>query len=166
MQDELLVKVEPGVDVSSTRPNMALEHLGQELNSTLDALADLRNRGITHVVNSPELVFVGDQSSGKSSLMSAIAGISPRRRSPATTRCPLHIRVSTAPESPCRVYLGKDYEYLPPIAGDSIANDNVRMGNNKYPPWKALPPHRQARLGFKTVPHRHVPSLSPGEVRL
>jgi GTP-binding protein EngB required for normal cell division len=38
-----------------------------------DALGDIQPLGVSHVAVLPELVLVGDQSSGKSSLMSALA---------------------------------------------------------------------------------------------
>ncbi|KAI1180723.1 P-loop containing nucleoside triphosphate hydrolase protein [Nemania sp. FL0916] len=51
----------------------ALAGLGIEVKEYNDALMDIRPLGISHVAVLPELILVGDQSSGKSSLMSALA---------------------------------------------------------------------------------------------
>jgi len=151
--DSDVLSAVPSVHPSFSGPNMALKDFGQELKTTLDALADIQARGISHVVSLPELVLVGDQSSGKSSLMSAIAGLSLPRSSGTCTRCPLHIRISKAREWSCRVVLKQDYEFVPPRHGRAITIDDVNQ-NNKFPPWKKLPVNRQARNEFKTVQDR------------
>ncbi|KAM7208314.1 P-loop containing nucleoside triphosphate hydrolase protein [Naviculisporaceae sp. PSN 640] len=134
-------------------PNLALKEFGQDLKEGIDALAEIQSRGISHVANLPELVLVGDQSSGKSSLMSAIAGLSLPRSSGTCTRCPLHIRISRAPEWSCRVFLKEDYEFQQPAPGHIITIEDVTR-NNKFPPWTPLPVERQARHEFKTVRDR------------
>ncbi|KAK4238126.1 P-loop containing nucleoside triphosphate hydrolase protein [Achaetomium macrosporum] len=129
-------------------PTRALRDIGHRLKDINDALGELQARGIQHVANLPELVLVGDQSSGKSSLMSAIAGLSLPRSSGTCTRCPIHIRVSRAAEWSCRVFLKQDYEFCPP--DHPITERDVKQ-TNKYPPWVKLDPSRQARREFKTV---------------
>lgn len=152
-------KQEPGNDASTLAsfhdssfigPNIALRGFGQELKEAMDALAEIQVRGISHVANLPELVLVGDQSAGKSSLMSAIAGLSLPRSSGTCTRCPLHVRISQAPEWSCRVFLKEDYAFQPPSPGHPITLQDVTP-NNKFPPWKQLPVQQQARHEFKTV---------------
>ncbi|KAK4147347.1 P-loop containing nucleoside triphosphate hydrolase protein [Dichotomopilus funicola] len=128
--------------------NRALRGMGQGLKAINDALGELQARGIQHVANLPELVLVGDQSSGKSSLMSAIAGLSLPRSSGACTRCPIHIRVSRADEWSCRVFLKQDYEFRP--TNHQLTERDVTK-NNKFPPWVKLDPSRQARTEFKTI---------------
>ncbi|KAM7220430.1 P-loop containing nucleoside triphosphate hydrolase protein [Rhypophila decipiens] len=155
------IKREPENDASTLAsiqgsfigPNLALKEFGQELKEGIDALAEIQSRGISHVANLPELVLVGDQSSGKSSLMSAIAGLSLPRSSGTCTRCPLHIRISRSPEWSCRVFLKEDYEFRPPTPGHPITIDDV-TSSNKFPPWRPLPASRQARHEFKTVRDR------------
>lgn len=51
----------------------AFTDIGKVLNEYNDALGDIQLSGVSHVVDLPELVLVGDQSSGKSTLMSALA---------------------------------------------------------------------------------------------
>ncbi|KAK4098027.1 hypothetical protein N658DRAFT_432899 [Parathielavia hyrcaniae] len=128
--------------------NRALRDIGQKSKDIIDALGELQARGIQHVASLPELVLVGDQSSGKSSLMSAIAGLSLPRSSGTCTRCPIHIRVSRADEWSCRVFLKQDYEYCPPT--HQLTERNVTNAN-KFPPWVKLDPSRQVRREFKTV---------------
>ncbi|KAK1759895.1 P-loop containing nucleoside triphosphate hydrolase protein [Echria macrotheca] len=132
-------------------PNRALKDFGQPLKAINDALGELQARGIQHVVDLPELVLVGDQSSGKSSLMSAIAGLTLPRSSGTCTRCPIHIRVSRADEWSCRVYLKKDFKYVPrdhPITKQDVT------ARDKFPPWVALDPTLVERCEFKTVRDR------------
>ncbi|KAL2018080.1 hypothetical protein VTK56DRAFT_1266 [Thermocarpiscus australiensis] len=129
-------------------PNRALSAIGRELKDINDALGELQARGIQHVANLPELVLVGDQSSGKSSLMSAIAGLSLPRSSGTCTRCPIHIRVSRAEEWSCRVFLKQDYEFQPP--SHPITERDVTSAN-KFPPWVQLDPSRRMRREFKTI---------------
>ncbi|KAL2194416.1 P-loop containing nucleoside triphosphate hydrolase protein [Corynascus similis CBS 632.67] len=128
--------------------NRALRGIGQKLKDINDALGELQARGIQHVASLPELVLVGDQSSGKSSLMSAIAGLSLPRSTGTCTRCPIHIRVSRADEWSCRVFLKQDYEFCPP--NHPLTERDVTAAN-KFPPWVKLDPSRQARREFKTV---------------
>jgi GTPase SAR1 family protein len=128
--------------------NRALRGIGQKLKDINDALGELQARGIQHVASLPELVLVGDQSSGKSSLMSAIAGLSLPRSSGTCTRCPIHIRVSRADEWSCRVFLKQDYDFCPP--NHPLTERDVTKAN-KFPPWVKLDPSRQARREFKTI---------------
>jgi GTPase SAR1 family protein len=128
--------------------NRALRDIGQKLKDINDALGELQARGIQHVASLPELVLVGDQSSGKSSLMSAIAGLGLPRSSGTCTRCPIHIRVSRADEWSCRVFLKQDYDFCPP---DHPITERDVTTANKFPPWVKLDPSRQARREFKTV---------------
>ncbi|KAH6641107.1 P-loop containing nucleoside triphosphate hydrolase protein [Chaetomium tenue] len=115
--------------------NRALRGMGQKLKDINDALGELQARGIQH-------------SSGKSSLMSAIAGLSLRRSSGTCTRCPIHIRVSRADEWSCRVFLKQDYDFCPP--NHPLTERDVTR-NNKFLPWAKLDPSRQVRREFKTV---------------
>ncbi|KAK3492203.1 P-loop containing nucleoside triphosphate hydrolase protein [Neurospora hispaniola] len=139
------------MDRSFIGPGQALKDFGQELKDINDALGELQARGIQHVVSLPELVLVGDQSSGKSSLMSAIAGLSLPRSSGTCTRCPIHIRISRADEWSCRVFLKEDYAFVPrnhPITLQDVTD------RDRFPPWVKLDPSRQTRKEFKTIRDR------------
>jgi GTPase SAR1 family protein len=70
-----------------------------KLKAYSDALGEFQLLGVSHVVELPELVLVGDQSSGKSSLMSALARLNLPTSSGVSTRCPFHIRMSSSKDS-------------------------------------------------------------------
>jgi len=143
-----LASAPQSVQGSFIGPNRALKDFGQKLKDINDALGELQARGIQHVANLPELVLVGDQSSGKSSLMSAIAGLTLPRSTGTCTRCPIHIRVSRADEWSCRVYLKIDYAYQQrdrPITKEDVTN------RDKFPPWVPLDSNHVQRHEFKTV---------------
>ncbi|CAK7229060.1 hypothetical protein SCUCBS95973_007090 [Sporothrix curviconia] len=91
--------------------------IGDKVKELNDTLGELQSLGIQHVTSLPELVLVGDQSAGKSSLMSGFSGIYLPRSEGACTRCPVHIRLSGAHGGGpwvCRVSLQQDYDYRPP----------------------------------------------------
>jgi interferon-induced GTP-binding protein Mx1 len=75
--------------------------LGEQLNSVESRgllLAIDKMREILHgeKVTLPEIVVVGDQSVGKSSVLEAISGIQLPRAQNICTRCPLELRMKTA----------------------------------------------------------------------
>lgn len=90
--------------------------IGDKVKELNDTLGELQALGIQHVTSLPELVLVGDQSAGKSSLMSSFSGIYLPRSEGACTRCPVHIRLSGSHGGSwsCRISLQQDYEYRPP----------------------------------------------------
>ncbi|ERT02441.1 hypothetical protein HMPREF1624_00739 [Sporothrix schenckii ATCC 58251] len=91
--------------------------IGDKVKELNDTLGELQSLGIQHVTSLPELVLVGDQSAGKSSLMSGFSDIYLPRSEGACTRCPVHIRLSGAQAGgpwACRISLQQDYDYRPP----------------------------------------------------
>jgi len=75
--------------------------LGEQLNSTesrglLFAIDKMREILHEEKVTLPEIVVVGDQSVGKSSVLEAISGIQLPRAQYICTRCPLELRMKTA----------------------------------------------------------------------
>jgi GTP-binding protein EngB required for normal cell division len=119
--------------------------MGLKLKEINDALGTLQTLGIQHVASLPEIVLVGDQSAGKSSLMSALAGLNLPQSQGTCTRCPIHIRLSRAAEWCCRVSLQLDYAYKPETRSIT-ARDVTR--NRPFPPWE-----KQGReiKDFKTI---------------
>jgi hypothetical protein len=120
--------------------------IGVKLKACNDTLGELQQLGISHDVQLPELVLVGDQSAGKSSLMSGLAGLNLPRSEGVCTRCPIHIRVSRNQEWSCRVSLQQDYAFCPPTDRVISANDVTPM--NPFPPWKKQP---RVLKEFKTI---------------
>jgi hypothetical protein len=129
----------------STHRSFAL--FGQQLKTINDALGKLQTLGIQHVTQLPELVLVGDQSSGKSSLMSALANLNLPRSTGICTRCPIHIRISSgSSEWRCNVSLHRDY-YYEPQQGPIISADV--HGRDPFPPWRKMP--QRIVQDFKTI---------------
>lgn len=120
--------------------------IAKKLQYLNDTLGDLHSLGIQHDVQLPELVLVGDQSAGKSSLMSGLAGINLPRSGGVCTRCVTHIRVSRHQTWSCRVSLRRRYGYYPPDHGTIDAMDP----GAEFPPWK---PEHEKVLDFKTLDH-------------
>lgn len=88
----------------------SFRELGKKLKAHNDTLGELQGLGVSHDVPLPELVLVGDQSAGKSSVMSGLANLDLPRSEGTCTRCPLHIRVSRNADWSCRVSLQKMYK--------------------------------------------------------
>ena len=89
---------------------------------------------MSHDVQLPELVLVGDQSAGKSSLMSGLANLDLPRSEGTCTRCPLHIRVSRNSDWSCRVWLRKEYAFEPPSDGPIAESDVTEQ--DPFFPWR------------------------------
>ncbi|CAM4833107.1 unnamed protein product, partial [Rotaria magnacalcarata] len=90
------------------------EHLNSEESRGL-LLAIDKMREILHgeKITLPEIVVVGDQSVGKSSVLEAISGIQLPRAQNICTRCPLELRMKTA----------QDKEYATIRSGVSCTTD-------------------------------------------
>ncbi|KAH7016365.1 dynamin family protein [Microdochium trichocladiopsis] len=57
----------------------------------MDAIDRLRSRGVDHLISLPQIIVVGDQSSGKSSVLEAISGVPFPARSNLCTRFPTEL---------------------------------------------------------------------------
>ncbi|KAJ4270546.1 hypothetical protein NW762_002234 [Fusarium torreyae] len=121
--------------------------IGKKLKACNDTLGELQQLGVSHDVPLPELVLVGDQSAGKSSLMSGLANLDLPRSEGTCTRCPLHIRVSRSHDPSCRVWLRKEYTYQPPPGGEISESDVT--DRDPFFPWRKLP--STAIHEFKTM---------------
>ncbi|RDW75287.1 hypothetical protein BP6252_06429 [Coleophoma cylindrospora] len=110
MMDHNLPEAEPE---SHVEVEAGLQIVGSKVKILVDAISKLRQFDLGHVVQLPELVLVGDQSSGKSSLMSALAEINLPRKSGTCTRCPANIKTSTADSWKCSVSLMQTWDYTP-----------------------------------------------------
>ncbi|KAJ6438824.1 dynamin family protein [Purpureocillium lavendulum] len=131
-------RVPPPAPTSPTNVDESFFHdsfqdIGKKLKECNDTLGELQQLGVSHDVQLPELVLVGDQSAGKSSLMSGLANLDLPRSEGTCTRCPLHIRVSRNNDWSCRVWLRKEYSYQPPEDG-SIGEEDV-TDEDPFFPW-------------------------------
>ncbi|RYP90999.1 hypothetical protein DL770_002915 [Monosporascus sp. CRB-9-2] len=134
---------------SKTFVHSSFSEIGLKLKAYNDTLADLQQLDVSNVVELPELVLVGDQSAGKSSLMSGIAEISLPASGGVCTRCPIHIRLSRSsePRWSCTVWLQQDYEYRSPCSEQTITKQDVTT-QNPFPPWARQP---RVVTPFKTI---------------
>ncbi|KAI9150256.1 dynamin family protein [Paramyrothecium foliicola] len=124
----------PGVEDSFF--DTSFSDIGKKLKACNDTLGELQQLGVSHDVQLPELVLVGDQSAGKSSLMSGLANLDLPRSEGTCTRCPLHIRVSRNTDWSCRVWLRKIYKYQPPQ--HQIMESDVTDADPFFP-WRKRP---------------------------
>ncbi|PKS11333.1 hypothetical protein jhhlp_003095 [Lomentospora prolificans] len=136
--------------VNPTEPipfmNGSFDRIAKNLQYLNDTLGDLHSLGIQHDIQLPKLVLVGDQSAGKSSLMSGLAGINLPRSGGVCTRCVTHIRISRHHTWQCRVSLRQKYGFFLPPDG-IVSLDDVTPGD-RFPPWK---PMHEKILDFKTL---------------
>jgi Dynamin family len=124
--------------------DMGLQAVGRDVKRLVDTLEELRRIGLKSIdTHLPELVLVGDQSAGKSSLMSAIAEIKLPRGQSTCTRCPTNIKTSDAAKWICKVSLQEQYSW-----------ESVKRKGQPFPNWV----EREEGLvvkDFATVKHKH-----------
>ncbi|CZR52308.1 related to interferon-induced GTP-binding protein Mx2 [Phialocephala subalpina] len=121
-------------EMNISPPSQGMEFVGRHVKVLVDAISDLRNFGLDHVVELPELVLVGDQSAGKSSLMSALTEVQLPRDQGICTKCPANIKTSPAEKDwSCKVSLQQYYRYENPN-GRVIDSRSVTK-RNPFPPW-------------------------------
>jgi len=115
----------------------SLDLLGAGVKVLLRAINDLARHGIDTTVPLPKIVVVGDQSSGKSSLIEAISNIKVPRDVGTCTRCPLQISLtSDGSENPswlCNISLLKKFDYYKP--GQLPDIDEVTGKPPPFYPW-------------------------------
>ncbi|KAI1826766.1 dynamin family protein [Xylaria intraflava] len=160
---EMRARPAVGGSPSSQNPDASFSHqsfahptftgIGIKLRAFNYTLGNLQRLGVSHVAELPELVLVGDQSAGKSSLMSGLARVNVPRSAGVGTRCPLHIRLidSSNAHWSCTVALQIDYDFQPK---GKIRKSDV-TSSNPFPPW-VRKSHREIKL-FKTI-------FDPGEI--
>ncbi|PMD65465.1 uncharacterized protein K444DRAFT_519277 [Hyaloscypha bicolor E] len=110
-----------------------LELVGQKVKILVDAISELRNFGLDHVVQLPELVLVGDQSAGKSSLMSALTEVQLPKDQGICTKCPANIKTSPSDTWTCQVSLQQYYKYISP-GPRGVESRHVTKAR-PFPPW-------------------------------
>ena len=122
-----------------------LEVLGRGVKELVQRVQSLRHLGVEDLVLPlPKIVVVGDQSTGKSSLIEGMSEIKVPRSASTCTRCPLEINITetTEPEEhwSCQVFLHKKYVYQgnfgkarPP--GKNTAKTEGATKNRPLGPW-------------------------------
>ncbi|CAF4402965.1 unnamed protein product, partial [Adineta steineri] len=89
------------VTSKADHPSLALaESYDDEIAPLLTTIDQIRNRvsDIDATIDLPAIVVIGEQSSGKSSVLEALSGIPlPRGGQHMTTKCPLELRMRRSP---------------------------------------------------------------------
>jgi GTP-binding protein EngB required for normal cell division len=117
-----------------------LHLVGRESKALVDALDKIRllvDGSLSDDI--PQVILVGDQSSGKSSLLSAIAGVNLPRGGSTCTRCPTNIKTASADKWACTVSLVEAYIY----------NEGETSDDQIYPCW--MPRRSKKEYKFATI---------------
>ncbi|KUJ12350.1 uncharacterized protein LY89DRAFT_652811 [Mollisia scopiformis] len=130
---------------------LGFEFVGRHLKASIDTISDLRKFSLDHVVQLAEVVMVGDQSAGKSSLMSRLTGIELPRDQGICTKCPANIKTSASSDGQwtCKVSLQQNWRYEKSKAR-SISTKSVNS-RNPFPPWVEQPMEIKE---FMTLDHK------------
>ena len=150
-------------------PGASLEIVGEKTNELVTAIEELRQLGLKELdTELPELVLVGDQSAGKSTLMGAIAEINLPKDKGMCTRCPTNIKTSPGNSWSCKVSLHQYYYY----STDSKRTPAPNKAN-RFPPWKEKTDGLTIKP-FKTISEKseledvlrwaQIALLNPGQV--
>ncbi|KAI1817955.1 P-loop containing nucleoside triphosphate hydrolase protein [Poronia punctata] len=118
-----------GSGTTNISPHPEFTDIGLMMKEVNDTLGDLQLLGVSHDVPLPELVLVGDQSSGKSSLMSALARLDLPTSSGICTRCPFHIHMKPSKDN----RWSEEYEYRP--NPNRAPNGSDVTKKNPFAPW-------------------------------
>ncbi|KAH6903999.1 P-loop containing nucleoside triphosphate hydrolase protein [Coprinopsis sp. MPI-PUGE-AT-0042] len=91
---------------------------------------DLKDLGANHILDIPRVVFIGNQSAGKSSVVEGVTGIKVPRDGGTCTRCPMECTV-TRKDGPwtCNVRLRLDYENGVPLEGKPTSINFAKVKN-------------------------------------
>ncbi|KAL4657023.1 interferon-induced GTP-binding protein Mx3-like [Arapaima gigas] len=68
-------------------------HLDEKVRPYIDLIDSLRSTGIEKDLTLPSIAVIGDQSSGKSSVLEALSGVALPRGNGIVTRCPLELKL-------------------------------------------------------------------------
>uniref|UniRef100_A0AAR2J2U5 Dynamin-type G domain-containing protein n=1 Tax=Pygocentrus nattereri TaxID=42514 RepID=A0AAR2J2U5_PYGNA len=93
-----VISVFPAFSFTSTVAVKAMEgvfhrHLEERVRPYIDLIDSLRLIGIEEDLALPTIAVIGDQSSGKSSVLEALSGVALPRGSGIVTRCPLELKL-------------------------------------------------------------------------
>ncbi|KAG7463695.1 hypothetical protein MATL_G00179340 [Megalops atlanticus] len=86
---------EDAIDSSESKPMEGVfhSHLDERVRPYIDLIDSLRGIGIEKDLALPAIAVIGDQSSGKSSVLEALSGVALPRGSGIVTRCPLELKL-------------------------------------------------------------------------
>ena len=119
----------------------------------------LRHLGVEDLVLPlPKIVVVGDQSTGKSSLIEGMSGIKVPRKTGTCTRCPLEIELSDKPNAAwsCKISLYYKYVYENTVMRPG-RNQNAASKQRPLGPWTTQDP--ETVPFWETTSKAEVPKL-------
>jgi GTPase SAR1 family protein len=99
----------------------------------LDSVDRLRSQGIDHYVSLPQIIVCGDQSSGKSSVLEAISGVSFPVKSNLCTRFPTELVLRKTP------HVGVSVSIVPDISHNDTERASLRNFRETLDGFHALP---------------------------
>nr|XP_016847945.1 PREDICTED: interferon-induced GTP-binding protein Mx1 isoform X2 [Anolis carolinensis] len=103
----------------------------EKIRPCIDLIDSLRALGVEKDLALPAIAVIGDQSSGKSSVLEALSGVALPRGSGIVTRCPLALRLKKLPADHMWKgkinYLGNDME----LSNPSQVEKEIRSAQNK-----------------------------------
>ncbi|CAG7922044.1 unnamed protein product [Penicillium olsonii] len=108
----------------------SLHNLTTDMKSLMKKIQDLSHLGIEdQQITLPKICVVGDQSTGKSSLIEAISEIQVPRAEGTCTRCPLEINLTQSEEPwKCVIFLCYRYQYAPRVPTNSRRGTHLGHG--------------------------------------
>lgn len=98
-------------------------HFLESVRPLIELIDSLRFIGLDEDIGLPSIAVVGDQSSGKSSVLEALSGVALPRGSGIVTRCPLELKlqkIKTGPWSGTISYDGHKEAFSDPLKVDSL----------------------------------------------
>ncbi|KAI9654736.1 MAG: hypothetical protein M1829_000872 [Trizodia sp. TS-e1964] len=113
--------------------NSSLDIVGHRVKALMQAIQALRHLGVEDLILPlPKIAVIGDQSTGKSSLIEAISEIKVPRDVGTCTRCPLEINLSEGRAGSawkCKVSLVQKFTY------DPTPHHSRRNASQPFGPW-------------------------------
>ncbi|KAH7381463.1 P-loop containing nucleoside triphosphate hydrolase protein [Phaeosphaeria sp. MPI-PUGE-AT-0046c] len=117
---------------TASQQRREIDALGLHVKEAISAIGQLEGLGLSKLkIPLPKIIVLGEQSTGKSSVIESISGIKTPRATGTCTRCPLFIKLESAPAPQkwtAQVTLRRSYEF-----------DGKRGRSRQYPGWNRLP---------------------------
>ncbi|GAB1207576.1 hypothetical protein APSETT445_006300 [Aspergillus pseudonomiae] len=113
----------------------------------LDSIDTLRLQGISHYISLPQIIVCGDQSSGKSSVLEAISGVSFPVRSNLCTRFPTELVLRKSPQ------IGVSVSIVPHHSRTEIEQQSLSQFHEELEDFDGLPrliDNAKAIMGIST----------------
>ncbi|CAE1329480.1 MX1 [Acanthosepion pharaonis] len=122
------------INMPRERENNLPQIFNQNVRPFLDAIDNLRKFGLDEDLKLPTFVVIGDQSSGKSSILEAISGVQLPRGTGIVTRCPLQLQMKQVKSKKWRATLSyrvDDSEVTNVLKKPSEIDNAIRQAQNE-----------------------------------